>query len=287
MGRTVVSRRFFNQGRVVRAVLWVGLVCALLPAAYLWRVHSTRTSVAWLHSLDARIFWDHDSRAADPLAFGTLKRLVASSVGPEYLSVITTAEIDNEQADDAQLSRLSSLKRLEILRLNSHECSDATIARISRLSRLRELSITGQQVSFQGLLELRKLTRLKSLRLSSMSLSKGELAVLAAALPWVDLNYNEGIENQRYVRKVADRFPRLASNSARENEPRFETLFQHNSSHQQQRQGGVTLRPMAFHDQTEDHNRERSQDRSYDQSQDADEVAQAGRDLLLNPLSNS
>ncbi len=181
---------------------------ALISAAGLvgWRMEHARQTRLWLQGLHAKYFWDHEAQSPDEAIWRSGQATLAGLIGPELVSKMVAAEIVSPNATDEHLRRIDTLSHVETLVLHSEAAGQLTLERVAKLKQLRRLKLTGGNFDFVSLLELRKAPMLRTLELRQMRLTKAEVAVLASALPNVDLNYNLDQRESAYERSVASRF---------------------------------------------------------------------------------
>lgn len=188
------------------------------------RFERTRTNHAWLREIKASYQWEHQGVDLRHVGWKQVQAWLAPALGANLVSDISTIKIVRGSLNDAQLERLALFPNVQTVILSSNAATDATLRRLSQRRGVSSLALDGSQFTFTGLLELRKLPKLQSLVLSGMQLNSAEIAVLEAALPLVNLEYNSGQQSESYSRHVASRFPMHGFKRQSSIDVKFESL---------------------------------------------------------------
>ncbi len=121
-------------------------IAAVVFAAIVgWRYQSVRANQVWLDQCRAEYEWHHEVPQLERPIWQRTQKDLANAIGPACVSDFHTVKLAGELHDDS-LSRVSRLKHVQKLTLESDLATDKTLQRLSHLRQLENLTLSANSL---------------------------------------------------------------------------------------------------------------------------------------------
>ena len=149
-----------------------------------YSVGTQRDAVAAINRAGGVVYYDWAWVNGRPLTWGARPRApewAVNALGRDFFGHIVAVQFDTRglRLDDAVMTNVGKLGRLESLSLDRTAVTDEGLAHLRDLTRLKRLSLYATPVSASGLAHLERMVELEELMLPELTFADADLAHLA------------------------------------------------------------------------------------------------------------